>query len=288
MSLVFASVTGLLACPQLLSDDFDSVLSTGDDSCARRQTCASSGAGGSIDSGGGDAGASGASAGAGGSTSGAGGTGAAGSSGAAGSTGVAGSAAAGMGGSGGSGGSGDNAPADASTGTDPSPDCWLVKLDDSTHIASDNCLSINGWNQVVTDPATPDTVVSTTYEDDGVCFTGTIVNQGWGAVFNLTLNDEEPWDAVSHGVGGFQLEAEGASLPPEIQVKYTDADAGDFCRTITPAADVQVPFASAHPNCSTSSTSVSDAVDLTYIRLVMPAAASDYAIDFCLEIRAIP
>jgi hypothetical protein len=287
-SLVFASMTGLLACPQLLSDDFDSALSTDDDSCARRLTC-EAGAGGSGGAGGTLAGTAGTPAGTGGSTPNVGGSGPAGAAGSGGTGASAGSSGSGgsggSGGTGGTGGSGGSDPPDASV--EP-PDCWSIKLNGSTHGESDNCLDINGWNQVETDPETPDTEVDTTYEDDGVCFTGTIVNEGWGAIYNLTFNDTAPWDAVSRGVGGFELEAVGENLPPQMRVIYSDDDAGDFCRNIIPGGAVQVPFASAHPGCSTSSSSVTDAVDLTHIRLTMLPAASDYAIDFCLGIRAIP
>jgi hypothetical protein len=290
VSLVFTSMAGLLACPQLLSDDFGPLVSEDAESCARRQTCAAGagGAGGSGSSSGSGGSATGGS----GSTAGAGGSGPAGAAGSGGS-GAGGSADAGSGGSSGSsgsggGGTGGSAQPDASAPPpDPGPDCWVVHLEDTTHDATGNCLGINGWNQIETDPAS-DSVVTLSYEDDGVCFTGTIDNVGWGAVYNLTFNDTGPWDADSLGVGGFQLDAEGATLPPLIRVIYSDDDAGDFCRIITPGADVQVPFTSAHPSCSTSSSSVTDAVDLTHLRLAMPPAGSDYAIDFCLGIRAIP
>ena len=93
---------------------------------------------------------------------------------------------------------------------------------------------------------------------------------------------------ITNIADNFEFQATGASLPPQVEVKYTDASAGDFCRVITPGASVEVPFSSAHPGCSTSSSSVTDAVDLTYIRLVFPRATSAYALDFCLTIRAIP
>jgi len=281
--LVFASMAGLLACPQLLSDDFGAVLDTGGDTCARRQTCASENGG----SGSARAGSGGTTSGAGGSSANAGGSGGSAGDGEAGSAANAGSSGAAD--QGGTGGSGD-AP-DASVAppeSDSIPACWTIGLDDATHVASDNCLGINGWNAVETDPSTLDTTVSTSYSDDRVCFTGSIDNAGWGAVYNLTLNDTDPWNAASLGVGGFELAFVGTSLPPQMQVKYTDDSSGDYCRVITPAASVEVPFSIAHPGCSTSSSSVSDATDLTYIRLVMPAAASSYAIDFCLDIRAIP
>jgi len=278
-------MAGLLACPQLLSDDFGRALDPGDDTCARRRTCAA-GAGGSRDVGG-AAGAAGAPSGSGGSASSAGGP-SAGNGGSA-SGGSAGGASeggdAGTSGDAGSSGAGGSDPADASAGP-AELDCWLIGLEDTTHVASDNCLGINGWNDVTNDADSD--VDNTSYADDRVCFTGTVASGDWGAVFNLTLDDTDPWNAVALGVSGFQLEAEGASLPPEIQVIYTDDSAGDFCRQITPAAAVEVPFSSAHPDCSTSSSTVTDATDLTFIRLVLPATASDYAVDFCLGIRAIP
>jgi hypothetical protein len=309
VSLVFASMAGLLACPQLLSDDFDSLVGPGDDSCARRQTCA--GAGGSSGAGALTAGSGGTTSGTGGSEQNAGASGAAGAgSGGSSEAGSGGTAGDGMGGSSGTGGSslggnggtgglggtsgsgtGGSDQADASV--DP-PDCWVVKLDDSVHVASDNCLGIKGWNDVVNGAGSD---VDNSYEDDDVCLAGTVSSDDWGAVYNLTLNDPDPsdedvdpWDAAALGVGGFQLEMEGESLPPEIQVKYTDASSGDYCRVITPASGmpVSVPFANAHPGCATSSSSVTDASDLTFIRLVFPPEASDYDIDFCLSIRAIP
>jgi hypothetical protein len=281
VSLVFASMTGLLACPQLLSDDFDAVQSTGDDGCAGRLACAPGGAGGSSGAGGTAAGSGGTTSGSGGSTSNA------GASGSAGVAGSGGSSTGGNVGTGGTGGSGGSDPADAAVDPPEPPACWLVELDDTTHAASGNCLGVNGWNQVVTDETT-DTVVNLSYEDDRVCFSGTVVNEGWGATYNFTLNDEEPWGSEALDVGGFQLDAEGLDLPPQMRVIYTDADDGDYCRVVTPGAAVQVPFASAHPGCSTSSSSVPDPDDLTYIRLAILPAASDYAVDFCLEIRAIP
>lgn len=282
-------MAGLLACPQLLSDDFGAISATGDDTCARRLTCAGAGGAG-VESG---------AAGRGGSASGSGGSGASAGGSSVGGAG-SGEAGSGQGGSGDAGASwgeagnaGGSDSADASVDPpdldpDPDPACWLIGLEDSTHSASDNCLGINGWNAVETDPAS-NTTVSTTYDDGTVCFTGTIDNVGWGAVYNLTLNDPpNSWDALARGVGGFRFEASGAPLPPEIEVKYTDKSSGDYCRIITPGPAVEVPFASAHPGCSTTSSSVTDAVDLTFIRLVFPPEESDYAIDFCLGIRAMP
>ena len=280
--LVVASMAGLLACPQLLSDDFGAVLEAGGDTCARRQTCAFD-AEGSASASGSPAGSAGTPSGAGGSAPSAGGFGAGGA-------GTGGSAdtppEAGSGGASASGAGPDaSAPAPDS---DTIPACWTIALEDDTHVASDNCLGINGWNAVETDPLAPATSLGTSYSDGEVCFTGSIANSGWGAVYNLTLDDTDPWNAVAAGVGGFELQATGASLPPQMQLKYTDDSAGDFCSVITPAASVEVPFSNAHPGCSTSSSSVTDAIDLTYIRLVFPPAASAYAVDFCLGIRAIP
>lgn len=36
--------------------------------------------------------------------------------------------------------------------TSEGPACWVVQLNDTTHIADNNCLGIRGWNDVETDP----------------------------------------------------------------------------------------------------------------------------------------
>jgi hypothetical protein len=175
--------------------------------------------------------------------------------------------------------------ADASAG----PDCWVVVLNDSTHIVDNNCLGVYGWNAVETDPDT-DSEVTLSYENGGVCFAGTIVaeDDSWGAVYNLTLADGANWNAETLGVGGFQLEASGASLPPRAEVIYTSSGS-DYCRAITPAAAVSVPFDTTHPGCDTGTgLPVPNAAAVSFLRLHLPTAADDYALDFCLRVRAVP
>ena len=170
----------------------------------------------------------------------------------------------------------------------PDPDlaCWVVRLSDTTHSASNNCLGINGWNDTQRDPGS-DTVVTSSYANGEVCFEGTIATGGWGAIFNLTLNDTNAWNATAAGVSGFQFEHSGPSLPPEIRVIYDDGAPGDFCHRITPATSNFVPFSSTHPGCN-SSGAVPNVTDLRFIRLALPPGTSDYDIDYCVTIRAIP
>jgi hypothetical protein len=168
------------------------------------------------------------------------------------------------------------------------PDCWVVDLSDPTHDATGNCLDIHGWNEVVTDATTtPATAITRTYQGGSICLQGTIEPGGWGAVYNLTFANEGPWDAASFGVGGFRLAASGEALPPQIKVVYTASS--DFCRLVTPTADTRIPFSSAHPNCAgTPGAGVPNASSLEYLRLAILPQATAYAVDFCLQIRAIP
>lgn len=296
-------MVGLLACPQLLTDDFATLEATDGGACARLP-CAT-GAGGSSDAGASAAGAAGSAWASGGYPPAMGGASASGGStaagGAGGGSGEGGAASAGAGGSGGAGSGGSGAGGSDAAGAgglgglggaggsdssaDP-PECWFIELEDTTHSASDNCLGINGWNDVTNGQGSN---VAISHEDGRVCFAGSVDSGGWGTVFNLTLNDTQAWNAVAEGVGGFRFEAEGDRLPPQIKVVYTDQSSSDFCQRITPGPAVQVPFESAHPgeNCSANS-SVTDAVDLTYIRLAFLPTASDYTVDFCLGIRAMP
>jgi hypothetical protein len=182
-------------------------------------------------------------------------------------------------------------PPDASAppGADPSlgPDCWVVALDDTTHDAADNCLDIHGWNELVMDTDDlPVTVVSRRYEGGSVCIQGTIQPVGWGAVYNLTLADGAMWDGASRGVGGFRLAASGAALPPKLEVVYTTTS--DFCSIVTPTADTRIPFSSAHPDCADHpGPGVPNASSLEFLRVHIPIATTAYPVDFCLQIRAI-
>lgn len=272
--LLIASVVGLLACPQLLADDFGASIDAGQLACAQAPGCAAAGAS-SAGSGGTTAGVAGSAPGVGGTTAGVGGS----------SPGVAGAGVETTDAS---------APpeeppvvlgADASAG----PDCWVVVLNDPTHITDNNCLGIHGWNAVETDPDA-DTAVALTYETGNVCFSGSIRAESgsWGAVYSLTLANGSLWDAEERGVGGFQLEAAGVNLPPQIEVIYSTGT-GDFCRAITPAAVVPVPFDTTHRDCDTGSgLEVPDPSAVSYLRLHLPIASDDYAVDFCLRVRAIP
>jgi hypothetical protein len=189
----------------------------------------------------------------------------------------------------------DTPPADAGmtegpdTGaTSEGPACWVVQLNDTTHIASNNCLGIHGWNDVETDPDSAGSSLTLTYQNGDVCFAGTTAPDGWG-VYSLTFANQSDWNAANLGVNGFELEMAGPLLPAELDLVYTVSGNDDYCRTITPAPTVTIPFASAHPDCSTNASSgAPDPTRLTHLRLVWPPAASAYSFDFCLELRAVP
>jgi len=166
------------------------------------------------------------------------------------------------------------------------PAWWLVALNDRTHIASNNCLGISGWNDGVSDSSSGSSVAET-FQDGSVCLSGRVGASGWGVVFNLTLNAEAIWDATARGVGGFAFDFTGSALPPQVEVVYTEAG-DDYCRAVVPTSGVEVPFDTAHPGCSTSSSSVPDPSRLTYIRMHLPATGAAYDFDFCVQLRAIP
>lgn len=285
---VLAGAAALLGCPQLLEDDFGTVTLTpdgGELACAGGECSNYAGSGGSAgaDSDPSDGPLAGGSSGAGGrggaETTGGGGSGGSGISGAGGTSSLGGaSGAAGTAGAGGSG------------GTTSSPDCWKLALHDSTHSDTGNCLGIEGWNQVEVDTTPATTAVDLSYPEGNVCFQGHIGTGGWGAVYSLTFQDQAGlWNAVTHGVGGFEVGLSGAQLPPTLQVIYTDVD-GDCCRELDPVESTAIPFDSTRPNCTATETAtrVPDATQLKYIRLVLKPEATDYDIDFCVELRAIP
>jgi hypothetical protein len=279
-----ASLGCLCACPQILSDDFDPAVTTG---AAGAGICSdalcSAGTGGSS-IGGAGSGVGGATGGAGASAGvETGGTpGDAGNGGAAAAAGAVGQAGASPEPDGADAAAPDPSDDDASLG----PDCWALVLNDTTQDTSGNCIDIQGWNDVVTDPDTPTTVVTRSYTGGAVCFQGTLQPAGWGAVYNLTFANEALWDATSHGIGGFQLSATGAALPPKLEVIYSAPT--DFCSLVTPGPDVRIPFSSAHPNCSTTPGSgVPDPTRLEFLRLHIPSSTTVYSINFCLHIRAI-
>jgi hypothetical protein len=288
--LSLASVVGLLACPQLLPDDFDSSPSGTDPSCAGLGTCASGNGGTTLGVAGADPGTGGSAPGTGGSAGGTGGS-AAGAGGSAPGTGGS-SSDAGSGGqattsagSGGAGGGGTTADA----GSDPPPDpgCRTVLLNDSTHSANDNCVGIEGWNQVVTDPSSA-SEVDLSYQNGKACFQGTIEPVGWGAVYNFTFADELDWDATDFDVEGFRLDFTGPSLPPSIEVVYSDAE-NDFCQLITPLSTASILFENTRTNCTDSPGSGTPDLDsLQFLRLPFSASTTTYEVDFCLGLTAIP
>jgi hypothetical protein len=157
-------------------------------------------------------------------------------------------------------------------------------LNDSTHTTADNCLSVYGWNNVESDPDS-NTNVGVRYENGKVCFNGHVDTSGWGAVYSLTFADQQAWNAATLGVSGFDLEVTGPRQAPRVEVIYTSAGS-DYCRLVAPLTSVSVPFASTHPNCSTSSAAVPNTSTLTFLRLHWPIATAAYDFDFCLGLRA--
>lgn len=310
--LLLVTLVGLCGCPLLLDDNF-SVGSLAPDSGAPCLGAACpdslSGIGGNS----GDGGAGGSLGGSAGTTSagGNGGGGASGSSGAGGS-GSAGAAGSGNGGSSaGTGGNAGNAGASGSSGTGGSagtsggagtggsagasgsagssggdPACWTLELTDGTHDASTNCLGIAGNNIIARDTAT---TLTLSYQDGDPCFVGTIAAApDWGATYEFGFaTGSNTWDADAAGVTGFEFAYRGDLPPPSVRVIYKDTSGVDNCRLITPGT-TSVPFSDAHPGCSGSNSSVVDEAELDELILaILPGASQSYAVDFCVQIRAL-
>jgi hypothetical protein len=283
--LLLATVVGLFGCPLLLDDDFSiGSLSTPDagEVCIGA-TChvpyssigGSSGDGGD----GGEPGGSGGVAGTGGSGS----AGAGGSS--SGSSGVSGaSGSAGAGSSGGSAGTGSAGAGSAGAGGEDPLACWTLELNDGTHDDSTNCLGIAGTNIIQKDSET--TLTLSYDEDNDPCFSGTI-GRDWGATYELSFTNSGTWNADAAGVTGFEFAYRGNAQPPSVRAIYKQGGSStDFCRVIGPGTTA-VPFSAAHPSCSTSSSTVADSTQLDQLILAILPQSQSYAVDFCVQIRAL-
>lgn len=295
--LLLGLSVGLFGCPLLLDDDFSLApftLPDAGDPCIG-PTChvPYSNIGGSSGEGSEPAGGAAGSAEAGNGGVGGSSSGAAGSSGASGSGGVAGSSGAGNGG--GSAGSGSAGSGSAGTGSAGAGSagasggeeaCRTLELIDGSHNASTNCLGIAGTNLIATDSGT---LLTLSYEDGDPCFSGTIAAApDWGATFELELAPGSgAWNATAAGVTGFEFAYRGSPQPPSVRVIYKQTGSStDFCRTITPGT-TEVPFSAGHPGC-TSSGGVVNATQLDELILaILPQTGSSYAVDFCVQIRAL-
>jgi hypothetical protein len=173
------------------------------------------------------------------------------------------------------------APPDAGGEPDPpvGPSCRIVTLNGNTHSASDNCVGIYGWSSVSNGTGS---TLTRTYQNGDVCLSGNISSSGYGAVFNLTLANEDDWNANTYGVTGFNFDFTGSALPA-LKVLYTSG--GDYCSAVTPTRNVSVPFSTAHP-CDDGGTSTPDITQLTILQLNF--SPGNYAVNFCVEIRALP
>jgi len=282
LRLLLLGGVALLGCPQLLDDDFSlaslPVQTGGTGPCSTPGCILTDGdaaAGGAAGTDPGSAGSGGAA-----------GSGAAGSSG-----GVAGNGAAGASsGDGGAAVDGDAGTTPDADGTPPDPSepdaapvgpsCRIVTLNDDTHSSSDNCVGIYGWNHEQNGTGSS---LTSTYQSGNVCLSGSISSAGYGAVYELTLADEGDWNASTYGVTGFDFEFTGSVPSGTLKVLY--AANGDYCKTITPTGTVSVPFTTAHP-CDSGGSSTPDVTQLKILQLNF--GAGNYAVNFCVQIRAVP
>jgi hypothetical protein len=295
--LLLVPMAGLLGCPQLLDDSFDTVRIAPDagelPSINVGGNAGAAGAGGSGVGGNAGNGGSG--------STGTGGTDAGGSAGASGSAG-SGSGGTGGGGTGGSSagtaGTGGSAAGSSGTGgtSSDTPACWTFELTTQDADSDSNCVGVDGWNQITVDTANSSVVQS--YTDGDICFNGTISATGWGATYNYALagggepDDGDAWDATAAGVTGFELTTTGNSLPASFEVTYSvnrdDVGYTDYCQDIG-TGPALVPFTgAARENCSGSNTgALTDLTELEFLRLSFPVTGIAYAVDFCLRIRAL-
>ncbi|MEY2930892.1 MAG: hypothetical protein RL033_1641 [Pseudomonadota bacterium] len=300
--LLLATVVGLFGCPLLLDDDFSiGSLSTPDagEVCIGA-TChvpysstggsaGDGGDGGETGGSGGVAGTSGGSAGAGGSSSGAGSSGVSGASGSAGAGNSGGSAGAGSAGTGsagtGSAGAGSAGAGSAGEGGGELA-CRTLELTGGTHDSSSNCLGIAGSNIIQKDT---ETTLTLSYEDGDPCFSGTVgASPDWGATYEFSFaTGTSTWNADTAGVTGFEFAYRGSAQPPSVRVLYKDPSGTDNCRVITPGT-TSVPFTAAHPSCSTNAANpVVDSTRMDELILAILPQSQSYAVDFCVQIRAL-
>ena len=268
--LLLATLVGLFGCPLLLDDRFSTdsprVPDAGDLCIGPACHVPYSNLGGSS----GDAGTVGGSAGMAGTSAGSGGD--SGSSG-------------GSGGSGGAGGTLNVGGSAGSSGDDLA--CWTLELTDGSHDSSNSCLGIAGSNEIQKDT---DTTLTLSYDGGDPCFTGTIAAApDWGATFEFKFaTGGGSWDADAAGVTGFEFAYRGSQQPQQVRVIYKDPSGTDNCRVINPGT-TSVPFSAAHPSCSTSTSSpVVDSSQLVELILaILPLSDQSYAVDFCVQIRAL-
>jgi hypothetical protein len=152
--------------------------------------------------------------------------------------------------------------------------------------AASNCVGIVSRGRL---DVHTDSTVALSYKDGDPCFTGTIAATGWGALYNLYFTaDSSLWDATSHGVTGFRFTSTGNNQVPVMNVYYKAPDGVDYCRTIAPG-DNAVPFADAHPQCSTLATGpIVDTANMEEVELAfLPGDGSPYSVDFCMQITAL-
>jgi hypothetical protein len=182
----------------------------------------------------------------------------------------------------------DAAVASPDAGGDPDasggPTCRIVTLNDSTQSDSDNCVGIYGWNAVENGSGS---TLSRTFSNGDVCFSGSISNAGYGAVYNLTFANEGEWNANTYGATGFEFDFSGSVPSGTLNVLYTVNNDGDYCHTIAATGTVSVPF-SASPPCASNGGGYSspDITRLTILQLNF--GPGNYAVDFCVQIRALP
>jgi len=284
--VLLVHVAGVLGCPQLLDDGFDTVRLSPDGGLGGMTLTGGGGTAGSSGSAG--SGGSGSSAGSGGTQGGSGGTadtgGTGGTGGTAGTAGTGGASAGTGGSSAGTGGTGGT--------SGDTPACWTFELTTDAANPDSNCIGIEGWNNVVDEAPTS---ISISYEDGDVCFSGTVGSSGWATYSYVFIGDGDAddgvaWDATEFGVTGFELTTTGDALPTSLLVTYAasvDDNLRDYCQTIGTGTAL-VPFAgAARDNCSGSNTgALTDTTALEALRLSFPVPGTAYAVDFCLHIRA--
>jgi hypothetical protein len=170
------------------------------------------------------------------------------------------------------------------TEPEPNPLCWTLELTNSASVSdASSCLGLSGWNDIAVDGSTD---VEISYQGGDVCFAGSVVDDGWGAVYDMELSAGNAWNAAALGVGGFAFDMSGTTYPPSLEIIY---DGGaDFCRAIPVGGSAELLFADTHPDCAASGSSPNPA-NLTNVRIVFPVPGSgSYPVAFCIRFRALP
>jgi hypothetical protein len=160
-----------------------------------------------------------------------------------------------------------------------------------------NCVGIEGAIFVVQDMASGGSTGYFTSVTDHFCVAGTakhsavIDSTHWGVTFALQLNNvssvEQPYNATSHGVTGFDFTISGANIPAGLRAVYrVDGEATEYCKVVAGAGATTTLINDAHPQCylADAGATTPNATLLRRLEFEVPAnTTTDVDFAFCVD-----